>query len=162
MSRHKSDHYRRVISPAPEAVVENPIAINAIALNSDTSVPIVEEYLSTDQESDNRSMDFKESPIEEKIQQLVDDRPAVPVRGWENDMQVAPIDGSRVMVSESAKDQGVLVYWRISKSVDRKNLRYVSNGRWTDFLSKVDIAFVPKYWKPYDPEEYWPLQGGAS
>lgn len=78
--------------------------------------------------------------------------------GWENDMESAPIDGSRVMISETGLDQGQLVYWRISKFVDKKNLRYIPRGRWTDFLTKIDITFVPKYWKPYNPEEYWPLQ----
>ena len=79
------------------------------------------------------------------------------VEGWHNDIHSAPIDGRRIMVSESGTDQGSLVYWRISRIVDKKNLRYIPKGRWTDFLTKKDITFTPNYWKPYNPEEYWPL-----
>ena len=99
-----------------------------------------------------------ESPVEEKIHALVEAANIPKVEGWENDMTKAPTDGSRVMISEDGVGKGVLVFWRISKFVDRKNLRYVAKGRWTDFLSKIDVTFVPKYWKLYNAEEYWPLQ----
>lgn len=111
----------------------------------DADAPIVESFAND------------ESPIEEKIHQLVEDASIPFVQGWENNMRVAPIDGRRIMVSETGLGQGALVYWRISKIVDKKNLRYIPKGRWTDFLSKKDIEFKPHYWKPYNPEEYWPL-----
>lgn len=160
MSRNKSDHYRRTIDPVQEDVIEDPTVIPVDSL--------LEQESGQTQKSEEESIYPvitslpSESPIEEKIHQLVDAVPLPPIDGWGNDMLEAPIDGSRVMVSETGKDQGVLVYWRISRAIDRKNLRYVSRGRWTDFLSKIDISFAPKYWKPYDPEEYWPLQGGAA
>lgn len=143
--------------PSDEAVVENPIA------------PIVEQENATftEQLADTASIDadgveargliLKESPIEEKIHQLVDDASMTIVPGWENNMRIAPTDGRRIMVSETAIGQGSLVYWRISKVVDKKNLRYIPKGRWTDFLTKKDIEFIPVYWKAYNPEEYWPL-----
>lgn len=99
-----------------------------------------------------------ESPVEEKIHALVEAANIPKVDGWEHDISKAPTDGSRVMISEDGAGKGVLVFWRISKFVDRKNLRYVAKGRWTDFLSKIDVTFVPKYWKLYNAEEYWPLQ----
>ena len=85
-----------------------------------------------------------------------------PVEGWDNVIFNAPKDGTRVMVSKDGTGNGVLVYWRISKFVDKKNLKYVPRGRWTDFLTKVDIDFEPQYWKAYDPEQYWPLCKGKA
>ncbi len=107
------------------------------------------------------AMEIKESPIEEKIHQLVEDASIPDAQGWESNMRIAPVDGRRIMVSQTGIGQGVLVYWRISKVVDRKKLRYIPKGRWTDFLSKKDIEFSPIYWKPYNPEEYWPLTVGS-
>lgn len=135
------------ISVEDEAVVENPI------------VQLVEEepLIAEDIHIAAIAMEIKESPIEEKIHQLVDDASIVVVSGWENNMRIAPTDGRRIMVSETAIGQGSLVYWRISKVVDKKNLRYIPKGRWTDFLTKKDIEFTPHYWKAYNPEEYWPL-----
>lgn len=134
-------------SVVDEAVVENFTQEETVLIEQaqDADAPIAESFVSD------------ESPIEEKIHQLVDAMALPPVVGWENDMYMAPKDGRRIMVSSTAKDQGSLVYWRISKFVDKKNLRYVPKGRWTDFLTKNDITFVPKYWKSYNPEEYWPL-----
>lgn len=150
MSRHKSEHYKRNIDP---------VQTDSTLANADITENQAENAL---QSSDNVVEKEGDSPTEEKIHQLSDAIPASPVNGWENDMFTAPVDGSRIMVSETGEDQGSLVYWRISKYVDKKNLRYVPRGRWTDFLSKVDITFSPKYWKLYNPEEYWPMQGGAA
>lgn len=97
----------------------------------------------------------EESPVEEKIHQLV--QQAQEVEGWHNDMYSAPTDGRRLMVSKTGKGQGSLVFWRVSRVVDKAKLRYIPKGRWTDFLTKKDIDFAPVYWKPYNPEEYWPL-----
>lgn len=138
---------------AVESAVENPLPIT-LSVSEEPSIVEIEES-PTIQIQEIPSM---ESPVEEKIQALVEAKLAIPISGWNNDMKLAPIDGQRVMVSEDAKDRGALVYWRISKFVDKKNLRYIPKGRWTDFLSKIDITFVPKYWKPYIAEEYWPLQ----
>ncbi len=130
-----------------EAVVENftPEELTDIAPALPVDAPIVE------------SPADEESPVEQKIHQLVEQAKIPSVEGWENNMYDAPVDGRRIMVSENGKDRGALVYWRISKFVDKASLRYVPKGRWTDFLSKKDITFVPNYWKPYNPEEYWPL-----
>jgi hypothetical protein len=165
MSRNKSDHYRRTIENVPEAVVESPAVTGGIGSGA-TAVLTVDEGTITSVEVMTGqplyvgdTITIVDSPIEEKIRQLVDDAPIPDVEGWDNDMESAPIDGNRIMVSQTGKDQGALVYWRISRYVDKKTLRYIPKGRWTDFLTKVDIAFTPHYWKPYNPEEYWPLQG---
>lgn len=132
---------------AAEAVVENP------------TVQLVEEELliAEDIPIAGTVMEIKESPVEEKIHQLVEQANIPIVDGWENNMRIAPTDGRRIMVSATGEGQGSLVYWRISRIIDKKNLRYIPKGRWTDFLSKKDIDFTPSYWKPYNPEEYWPL-----
>lgn len=98
-----------------------------------------------------------ESPVSQRINEMVETA-FNPPEGWRR-LKEAPVDGTRVMVSETGLDRGVLVYWRVSKYVDKTNLRYVPRGRWTDFTSLKDIEFAPKCWKPYDPEEFWPLQG---
>lgn len=133
-------------SVVDEAVVENPTQRlpEESSIGEDVDAPIV-----------GLSVSY-ESPIEEKIHELVE-HAANPVIGWENNMRIAPTDGRRIMVSQTGVGQGSLVYWRISKVVDKKNLRYIPKGRWTDFLSKKDIEFTPSYWKAYNPEEYWPL-----
>lgn len=77
--------------------------------------------------------------------------------GWSN-IESAPLNGARVMVSKTGQDRGVLVYWRVSTYVDKKALRYIPKGRWTDFLSRLDIDFEPNYWQAYDPEKYWPVR----
>lgn len=140
-----------------EAVVENPPVHIAEPEPSSSSVSSTDTPIETVHGAGLLGSISDGSPIEQKIQQLVADAHAPEIPGWENNMHTAPTDGRRLMVSETGKDQGALVYWRVSKLVDKKNLRYIPKGRWTELLTRLDIAFVPKYWKPYNPEEYWPL-----
>ena len=130
---------------APTTDIQSDSAWDAEQLGQTSDGAVTEELLSK----------HEESPVEEKIHELV--QLAQEVEGWHNDIHSAPTDGRRLMVSKTGIDQGVLVFWRISKVVDRARLRYVPKGRWTDFLTKKDIEFTPVYWKPYNPEEYWPL-----
>lgn len=95
----------------------------------------------------------QEFPVEQKIRQLVESEcPA----GW-YPIEYAPKDGNRIVVSETGDDQ-LSVFWRIRRIVDKKNLRYVKEGKWTDMLSRMDINFDPKYCRPYVATDYipWP------
>jgi hypothetical protein len=164
MADDKRSFFRR-----PKKDAENPNLAIETAFVADP-LP-VEEALPMDDEPDSPALpeipefvpepepevETQESPIEQKVHEILNSQPAPEIAGWENNMLVAPTDGSRIMVSETGMGQGQLVYWRISKFVDKAKLRYVARGRWTDFLSKLDITYVPKYWKEYNPEEYWPL-----
>ena len=94
-----------------------------------------------------------ESPVEQKIHDLVD---AQPPSGWgltEN----APKDGNRIVLSDNGLDHGVAAYWRNTRKVDKAKLRYVPTGRWTDILTGAEINPVPRFFKPYSAEEYFPL-----
>ena len=104
----------------------------------------------------------KESPVELKIEPPVDKVKAPKRNGWNNDMDAAPHDGQRVVVSADGNDEGVMAYWRITRKVDRKNLRYVTYGKWTEQLTRTDVQFEPMYWKPYVAGEYWPVRGRQS
>jgi hypothetical protein len=103
-----------------------------------------------------------ESPAEEKIKKLVEAERAPKRTGWNNDMSTAPTDGQRVVISRDANDEGVMAYWRVTRKVDRKNLRYVTYGKWTDQLTRMDVNFEPQYWKTYVASEYWPVRGRQS
>lgn len=134
----------------PTASIENSIAENVT--KSPEPTPTEQPLVFTP-----RGMEKKSPPIEDKVQNLEDSKPAPKKDGWNNDMRSAPTDGSLVMVSETGEDRGVLAYWRISKYVDKANLRYVARGRWSDFNTKINVEFMPKYWKVYKAEEYYPL-----
>ncbi len=70
-------------------------------------------------------------------------------------IDTAPKD-KRIVVSESGEDQ-VAVYWRIRRVVDKKNLRYLTEGKWTEHLTRLDIDFIPRYWRPYVASDYIPV-----
>lgn len=74
--------------------------------------------------------------------------------GW-LPMETAPTD-RRIVVSITGDDQ-TSVYWRMRKIVDRKNLRYIPRGAWTDALSRLDIDFEPQFWRPYVASDYIPV-----
>ena len=179
MSDDKRSFFRRgakkdeqtvdVILP-DEAVVENPTPVQVAVSEKEPTQPeenSIAENAGSSQEPKPmsnevpvftpRGMEKKQSPVEDKIQNLMDSKAAPKIPGWNNLMSEAPTDGSRVMVSEDGLGIGVLVYWRISKFVDKTNLRYVPRGRWTDFTTRQDLEFVPRYWKAYNAEEYYPL-----
>ncbi len=67
-------------------------------------------------------------------------------------IESAPKD-ARIVVSGTGEDQTV-VFWRIRRVVDKKNLRYIKYGAWTDLFRRIDITFKPKYWRPYKDTDY--------
>lgn len=84
---------------------------------------------------------------------ILSSSPEIP-SGW-FPMTDAPLD-KRIVVSLTGEDQ-TSVYWRMRKVVDKKNLRYIPKGGWTDHLSRLDIDFEPKYWRPYVASDYIPV-----
>jgi len=71
-------------------------------------------------------------------------------------MDSAPEDGTKIVVSENGQDQ-CCVYWRERRVVDRKNLRYIKKGAWTNDFTRLDIDFEPKFWRPYVSSDYFPV-----
>jgi hypothetical protein len=71
-------------------------------------------------------------------------------------MECAPRD-CKIVVSETGEDQ-TCVYWRIRRVVDKKNLRYIKTGAWTNDFTRLDIDFEPKYWRPYVSSDYFPMR----
>ncbi len=61
----------------------------------------------------------------------------------------------KIVVSETGEDQ-TCVYWRERRVVDRKNLRYIKRGDWTNDFTRMDIDFTPKFWRPYSSSDYFP------
>jgi len=70
-------------------------------------------------------------------------------------IETAPKD-RKIVVSMTGEDQ-TCVYWRMRRIVDKKALRYVPHGAWTDDLSRMDIDFEPNYWRPYVASDYIPV-----
>lgn len=90
-----------------------------------------------------------ESPIEEKIHQLVDD---VSLNGWHPIdtkivLQMPPRNGMPVKLSENPDDEGVLAVWKKTRKFANATHRWSESGKWIDFYSGMDIPFQPKYWK---------------
>jgi hypothetical protein len=69
-------------------------------------------------------------------------------------MDSAPTN-CKIVVSETGEDQ-TCVYWRERRVVDRKNLRYLKEGAWTNDFTRLDIDFEPKFWRPYVSSDYFP------
>lgn len=140
-----------------EAVVENPTIVQ-YADGKTSSEKNSEDMTESSPSVQSAAMDGlgklnQESPIEQKIHELVEDQCP---DGW-NPISTAPKDGNRIVVSETGEDQEA-VYWRIRRVVDKKKLRYNKEGKWTAHLSRLDIDYEPKYWRPYNWTDYipWP------
>lgn len=92
---------------------------------------------------------YIESPVEEKIQELVAES-LVNLNGWQSldaevAVQIAPRNGMAVRLSETPDGDGVLGFWRRTRAFNGK--RYAETGKWIDFHTGTDISFQPKYWK---------------
>lgn len=124
-----------------EAVVENPTIVSGVQQDSGThpelsTHPIVQNSIG-------------ESPIEEKIHQLVDN---ANLNGWhpidtEIVIEMPPRNGMGVRLSEFPEGEGVLAVWKKTRKFANTTHRWQESGKWVDFHSGMDITFQPKYWK---------------
>ena len=121
--------------PIVEAVVENPTLAPFVREGLDGIIPITPIS--------------NESPIEEKIHQLVDN---ASLNGWhpidtEIVLQMPPRNGMGVKLSETPDGDGVLAMWKKTRKFANTTHRWAESGKWVDFHSGMDISFTPKYWK---------------
>ena len=90
-----------------------------------------------------------ESPIEEKIHQLVDN---ASLNGWhpidtEIVLEMPPRNGMPVRLSGSADGEIFLCIWKKTRKFANTTHRWQEGGKWVHFESGMDINFQPKYWK---------------
>jgi hypothetical protein len=150
-----------VETPEPvEAVVENPIisplddqstSSETYPQQSESAEPeSVAEILSTDSEQENvistepepAISEHKESPVEQKIQVLMDE----PINGW-NHIGSASRNGMPVRLSLTSDDNDtVLGFWKRTRSFHSK--RWQETGMWCDFMTAMPLSFDPIFWKP--------------
>lgn len=107
--------------------------------------------------------DIQESPIEEKIYDLMAEqlRRIEPegdnssnsdrMNGWNDIENTAilhglPRNGMPVRLSVSPHGEGVLAFWKKTRAFHAK--RWQETGVWCDFFTGVLLNFIPKYWKP--------------
>jgi hypothetical protein len=144
------------ISAAPihEAVVENPTHVPDVdtlitsamtspqpVASSTQSLPVAENV-----DTITTSSQQKESPIEEKIHELVD------INGWhplhtQIVLLMPPRNGMPVRLSETTDGEGVFGIWKKTRKFANSTHRWEESGKWVDFQSGMDISFVPKYWR---------------
>lgn len=119
----------------------------AAAPENPTIVQFVEPTTILSQDSEKFSLDLPQDALnaEDSLKSHI-----LP-HGFQS-IETAPKD-ARIVVSETGEDQTV-VFWRIRRVVDKKNLRYVKQGAWTDDFRRIDIDFEPKYWRPYEDTDY--------
>lgn len=139
--------------PIVEAVVENPTPVQSVekgagipevSLESLDIIP--SDVISADTSG---SMMNTESPIEEKIHQLIDSES---LNGWhpidtEIVLEMPPRNGMAVRLSEDGEGEGILAIWKKTRKFANATHRWQEAGKWVDFHSGMDISFQPKYWK---------------
>lgn len=140
-------------APIVEAIVENPTLVQSVEkvtgipevpLESLGIIPSDAIYAGTNIHTMNI-----ESPIEEKIHQLVD---SASLNGWHSIdtkivLQMPPRNGMGVKLSETPEGDGVLALWKKTRKFANPTHRWEESGKWVDFHSGMDISFQPKYWK---------------
>lgn len=91
-----------------------------------------------------------ESPIEEKIHNLVEHRNTL--NGWhpldtEIVLELPPRNGNPVRLSETPDSEGVIAFWKRERAFANATKRWQEHGVWRDFYTGMKIDFEPKYWK---------------
>jgi len=142
------------------AVEENPTTAPSAEIQENPEVSTNSMHYG-DVQSDAQSVDMTTiSPIEEKIQQLIEEsRPVENVidhideNGWhivdtEIVIQIPPRNGTPIRVSETVTGEGILAFWRRTRAFANATRRWSDSGKWVDFSTGLDLKFVPKYWKP--------------
>lgn len=141
-----------------EAVVENPMIALDVGLQEDSvmnSSITLSEYQDSGQLNvqnagitGNLSQN-QESPIEEKIHELVENSL---LNGWniiEPDVVLnsPPRNGIPIRLSEEYNGEGVLAFWKKERAFANSTKRWEEHGVWRDFYTGMVISFKPKYWK---------------
>lgn len=154
-------HFSPAIQPfnngAPEiieAVVENFTVETAeshiaqesesVSLTEEISVPHVTIF------------QHEESPVEEKIHQLVESSYSVPsaveLNGWHTlntdiVIFIPPRNGMPVLLCETPDGQGIEAFWKRTRAFANGTKRWNEHGAWYDFNTGTPIRITPKYWK---------------
>lgn len=90
----------------------------------------------------------KESPVEEKIHDLIEEAKLNGWRTMDSDIVInlPPRNGLPVKVSENTGD-GVVAFWKRIRAFANPTKRWKESGAWYDFHTGQKIPFEPKYWK---------------
>lgn len=69
------------------------------------------------------------------------------VGGW---MPIASAlrNGLPIRIAENPEGEGTLVFWKRTRAFANPTHRWQEIGKWTDFITGGDVAFIPQYWKP--------------
>lgn len=126
-----------------EAVVENPTI--ALIAGENLSEAFAEPVL----------MLGSESPVEEKIHELVEAAEPTDLNGWNplpkcdapHAILLPPRNGTPVRVSESTQGSGVTAFWKKTRAFANPTKKWETTGIWCDYLTGVKVPFTPKYWK---------------
>lgn len=129
-----------------EAVVENPIP-SMDSTSMSLEIPL--KKLESEEQGNAVKNSLKESPVEEKIHELMD---AASLNGWESIdtkivIKMPPRNGMPIRLSENPDEHGVLAMWKKTRKFANTTHRWMESGKWVDFQSGMDISFIPKYWK---------------
>lgn len=95
----------------------------------------------TSTEPEPAIVEHKESPVEQKIQVMMDE----PVNGWLN-IQSASRNGMPIRVSLTSDGEGIVAFWKRTRSFHAK--RWQETGLWCDFITTIPLDFDPIFWKP--------------
>lgn len=127
----------------PVLVEENPTQPSSPESHSLESLDISEESTV----SKNPSRDVLESPVEEKIHDLVEEKiDNAPINGW-HPIHTAPRNGMPVKLVEKPEGDSVLCVWKKTRAFANPTKRWEITGKWVNFISGLDISFIPKYWQ---------------
>lgn len=146
-----------------EAIVENPIppsphnqSISSVISpqNTESGEPKnAAESLLID--SDPMSATLTESPVEEKIQCLVEQERVFysepqtieisDLNGWQH-IATAPIGGLTVHINNMPHGEGIDAFFKRTRVFNGKH--YVETGIWVDHMTGVKVPYEPKYWRP--------------
>lgn len=85
-------------------------------------------------------------------EQEAQEEKSLPVSNSLRGIDIAPQDGTNIIVMEKPEDNGVMAYWR--KTRVREGNGWKPKGRWSNPLTHMAIGFEPKYWRDEEAVEY--------
>ena len=155
-----------------EAIVGNPTFAPDVGMTRGMTTNSLENLNNMEKSSqsvenaitDGNGLQSQESPIEESIHVLVEQErvsfcepqsvkvTTESLNGWHSIdtdmvMEHPPRNGMPVRLSRISDGDGVLAYWKRSRTFANSTKRWQEVGNWYNFNTSVRIDFEPKYWK---------------
>ena len=92
---------------------------------------------------------FGESPLEEKINELVELNGYNPLPDGDapHTSLLPPRNGTPVLITDNPQKPGVTAFWKKTRAFANPTKKWQTTGIWCDYLTGVKVPFEPKYWR---------------